>query len=130
VGSGRCGASAHGLRQQGRALTRPIFDRKLLRRPDRLASSEFVGHGEEVVEDFGGEVLQADEDAVVFEIVDGGVVEVGGLGEEGGAVLAVDADEDRVGFGGFVGGDAGHEVAADLEGRGSPGDGFFHVGES
>ena len=88
-----------------------------------------MGHGEEVVEDFGGEVLEADEDAVVCEVVVGGVVEAGRLGEEGGAVFAVDADEDRVGFGGFVGGNASHEVAADFEGWRSPGGGFFYVGE-
>ena len=81
------------------------------------------------MEDFGGEVLEADEDAVVSEVVVGGVVEFGRLGEEGRAGVAVDADEDRVGFGGVVGGDAGHEVAANLEGRGFPGDGFFNVGE-
>jgi len=94
-----------------------------------LAGSEFVGHGEEVVEDFGREVLEADEDGIVVEVVVRGVVEVGRLGEEGGAVVAVDADEDRAGLGGFVGGDAGHEAAADLEGGGSPGGRFFHVGE-
>lgn len=94
-----------------------------------LRAGEFVGHGEEVVEQVGGEVFEADENAVVSEVVVGGVVEVGRLGEEGGAVLAVDADEDRVGLGGFVGGDAGHQVAADLEGRGPEGGGFFYVGE-
>ena len=81
------------------------------------------------MEDFGGEMFEADQDAVVSEVVVGGVVEVGRLGEEGGAVPAIDADEEGAGFGGFVGGDAGHQVAADLEGRGSPGGGFFYVGE-
>jgi hypothetical protein len=94
-----------------------------------LAGREFVGHGEEVVEDCGREVLEADEDAVVSEVVVGGVVEVGRLGEKGGAGFAVDADEDRVGLGGFVGGNAGHEVTADLEGGLAEGGGFFHVGE-
>jgi hypothetical protein len=80
------------------------------------------------VEDCGREVLEADEDAVVSEVVVGGVVEVGRLGEKGGAVTAIDADEERVatpasksgspgtpgvGLGGLIGGEAGHHLAVD-----------------
>ena len=72
---------------------------------------------------------EADEDAVVAEVVVGGVVEVGGLGEEGGAVGPVDADEEGAGFGRFVGGDAGHQGAADPEGAGAEVGGVLHAGE-
>lgn len=46
-----------------------------------------MSHREEVVEDFGGEVLEADEDAVVSEVVVGGVVEVGASARRAGRSL-------------------------------------------
>lgn len=72
---------------------------------------------------------EADKDAVVAEIVVGGVVEAGGFGKEGGAVGPIDADEEGAGFGGFVGGDAGHHLALDLEGAGAEVGGVLDAGE-
>lgn len=86
-------------------------------------------HGEQVAEDVGREVGETDEDAVVSEVVVGGVVEVGRLGEEGFPVVAVDADEERTGLGGLIGGDAGHEVAADFQGGFAERSALFYAGE-
>lgn len=94
-----------------------------------LAGHELVGHGHEVVGELGSAVGEADEDAVVSEVVVGGVVEVGGFGEEGGPVAAIHTNEERVGLGGFVGGDAGHHVALHFEGWRAEGGGLLYVGE-
>lgn len=94
-----------------------------------FAGDELVCHGEEVVGQLGGAVGEADKNAVVSEVVVGGVVEVGGFGEEGGAVDPVDADEEGVRLGGFVGGDARHHLAVDLEGAGAEVGGVFDAGE-
>lgn len=95
-----------------------------------LAGDETVGHDEEVAGELGGEVGEADEDGVVVLVVGWAVVEGGRLGEEVGAVGAVDAEEEGVGLGLFVGGDAGHHFAADLEGGRAEGGGLLDVGEA
>jgi len=94
-----------------------------------LAGYELVGHGHQVVGELGSAVGETDEDAVVAEVVVGGIVEVGGFGKEGGTVAAIHADEEGVGLGGFVGGDAGHHGALHFEGGGAKGGGLLDVGE-
>ena len=88
-----------------------------------------MGHGEQVVGDFGSEAVETDQDRVVVDVVAGAVVEVGRLGEERGTVAAVHAKHEGVGLGGFVGGDAGHQLPFCLEGGGAEGGGFLDTGE-
>ena len=66
-----------------------------------------MGGVEEIAELGGGDLGEPDEDDGVVLVVRGLVVGFGGFGEEGIAVVGVDGYYQGVGFGGFVGGDAG-----------------------
>jgi hypothetical protein len=79
-----------------------------------------VCHREKIAEEFGIELVKADKDGVVVLVVGRSVVERWRLDNHGRAVAAVHSDKNRAGFSGFVRGDTGHEIAANLKGGASP----------
>lgn len=89
-----------------------------------------MGSGEKIAELVFPDLGEAHEDRRVAFVVIREIEDFGGLGEEGFALLEVQADHEGVGLGGFVRRGAGEKDAVEFEGDDSVVGGLLDVGKS
>jgi hypothetical protein len=94
-----------------------------------FGADKLVRHVEQVAQNAGRDAGKANQDDGIAEVVVGDIVKFRGSGEQFSAVVKIDADRNRTGFGGAVGGQAGEEISAELERRRTVGSAFLNAGQ-